>query len=624
MNEVFVFLLAEHIEFNKDIDSPVCLKVMRKHKHAGISKTSFRALTSCNLADASKCVHFNSEFCIKAKFIQKPHENVFKKKIITINGQMLNPKKQKRETICTWKIDVANLSESDKGYLRSATIQMKHKKGIAILFFRIVILDKSNIQGEVPKSFFQFISNNINEPNYVDTSSTATSLTEIEDETTLIEGICDVKVVKTLQDDDIELGNLLNNFQTMPIKEPAPNETNDSQQEFRTMNPSDKKHKTQSKNEISLPLTPTGSDQYSGFLAPKPKKVHKKSSSSNSLPTNSEAKLNTKTTYCQKFDAVLAQHKELLIDLAINQCSPHFIDAVIFVFLTPLKQIRDMSDRLVEPLIQFAILTFSNITEEKLEKLVDPLFNGLDYTLSITHPKEELFALFSTTLNFGLKVSNVASLYTSAHLGILKRLSSYINQFIQVFSQILNASIANSITSDGFEFGDDESISQLDQETVMFLQHARAFQIPEQIIQIIVLESCQYFDVLLYNVIIDTADEFTDEKITSLLNKVRKIQVMFNCMACNFQAAFTNLLKFITTAKMLWSDVRLTEEYKNNTVRSIIERSNPPIQLPPNITLDQIGNIVETKTLRLPLPQIQFDFTYEWLYTQGEGESKWN
>jgi hypothetical protein len=228
----------------------------------------------------------------------------------------------------------------------------------------------------------------------------------------------------------------------------------------------------------------------------------------------------------------------------------------------------------------------------------------------LSHPQgiNSLFAILATALNFGLHLAR-----GSAPSAIFGHLCPFITSAIELLSQNLVAAIGSSISQDGFEFADEFSLEMVRSTTAAFLENSRTFHIPEQIVQVIIVETCAYCDVLLFNVIIDTATEFTDNKMTALLQKVRRVQQLFNCLPTNFEAAFPVLIEFISQTKGLWAGDVIV---KSDRMRSIIERC-PGLQLPADLTLDEIGSRVEsTSLLKLPPRVNSFTFSYEWLYTQ--------
>lgn len=368
------------------------------------------------------------------------------------------------------------------------------------------------------------------------------------------------------------------------------------------------------------------------------KKIRKKSSnvssSDNLLLQSDEKQVHSYnrlhlSQYYDDFHPLYEKHQKAIMELAVNQCTPIFIKTVMDCFVAPPNVLQDFSDRLLEPINAYGILQFPALTSEVLLELISPVYRGIKIAINKPHQLDEWFSILATTLNFGLKLSNTASLYTSAHIECLNNLAKHISQIIQQLTQTLVATIAPSISDDGFTFADEQAMSMIEQVTRLFLEYTQAFKIPDQIVQVIVVETCNYIDTLLFNVIVDTATVFTDEKVTGLLQKIRQIQQMFDCIPKNFQAAFTHLLNFISQTKALWigfdnnddedaeNQKKVILHGKGPLLRSIVDRIQPQIEIPKDLTLDDFGEKVDTKSLKLPLKTASFNFTFEWLYTQN-------
>ena len=627
----YCILLAEHIEFESDIDSPVFLKVTRKRSRSKIKKTVFKAQTSFQMADANKTVHFNNEFCIRMKIVKKSNKSTFSKQIITLKLGQMNAKKKKRENIGVWRFDAANMDDPTSVNIRTSLTKLKGF-GKAKLYFRCVLVHCDEYPNGPPNNFFHFVTNKIAAPQVIDINDNTTTMT-MTDNLSDGEDQAPLNVVKIMpsKSAEISLGQPTSNLSSFmksnrrrkrtssnlssddipssdggePKKKPPKPNLKDFFKGGRKNKNDDEKEKDDSKKDSS---------------EKKVKFDHK--AAADLLTVNKEDSIEKQCL--DEFNKLFNQHQKAILDLAVNQCLPSFVQAVINCLITPSNIVQDFSNTLLDPIFAFDILKFPTLTPEVLEYLLEPLYEGIQFAISQPHKIDETFAVLSTVLNFGLKLSSTSSLYTSAHIQCLRKLQPYITQLMQQLTQTLVATIATSISSDGFDFGDDESVASIEQQTRMFLELVHAFQIPEQIVQVIVIESCNYFDTLLFNVIIDTADSFTDEKITILLKKIRNIQKMFECLPSNFSTAFTNLLNFISQTKTLFAGMSGDKRIeKTPLMRSIIERCNPPIQLPEGTSLDDIGEKVETSTLKIPLQTNNFTFTFEWLYTQN-ASSTWD
>ena len=168
------------------------------------------------------------------------------------------------------------------------------------------------------------------------------------------------------------------------------------------------------------------------------------------------------------------------MELAIDQCTPVFIKTVMDTLIAPPNVLQDFSDRLLEPINSYSILQFPALTSEDLLNLISPVYRGIKIAISRPHQLDEWFSILATTLNFGLKLSSTASLYTSAHIESLTNLAKYITQIIQQLTQTLVGTIAPSISDDGFTFADEQStkallikVDDLDQRKVIILMKNR-------------------------------------------------------------------------------------------------------------------------------------------------------
>ena len=130
--------------------------------------------------------------------------------------------------------------------------------------------------------------------------------------------------------------------------------------------------------------------------------------------------------------------------------------------------------------IRHSILQFLALMSEDLLNLISPVYRGIKIAISRPHQLDEWFSILATTLNFGLKLSSTASLYTSAHIESLTNLAKYITQIIQQLTQTLVGTIAPSISDDGFTFADEQStkallikVDDLDQRKVIILMKNR-------------------------------------------------------------------------------------------------------------------------------------------------------
>jgi hypothetical protein len=281
---------------------------------------------------------------------------------------------------------------------------------------------------------------------------------------------------------------------------------------------------------------------------------------------------------------------------------------------------RDFSDDLMKPLDRYSIFRFSALTEDHLMQLCQPLFIGVEALLDVRTPTfERLFAILATVLNFGQHLSDAASLYTSVHGPVLDRLAKFVTSVMAWLSYSLFAQIAGSVLQDGFIFADEEATSVVVAQTRAAVENCAAFGLPEQLVQVIVVETCKQCDARIFNVIIETSDIFTNEKITQMLHNIRMLQGAFNCVSRNFQIAFPCLLDMILKTQALWSAVGRIPG--TPLMRSIIERCVPEITLPRGVTLDDIGQKCPRFQLKVDEPSFSFAFTFEWLWLQYRGHA---
>jgi hypothetical protein len=361
---------------------------------------------------------------------------------------------------------------------------------------------------------------------------------------------------------------------------------------------------------------PRVSDELSAFLG-------RRSASAEKVPSSGLAQFDAEHREMMAWQGILDEQQKLVARFAVSQCSMLFAQTVILELITgrpsaSSELANDSSEKLMAPIEAFGLLRLSALTTEMLENLCTPLFKALSCTLDKPHEIGGLFGILGTVLNFGLRLSDAAQIWTAAHLPILQKLCPFVTQIIDLLWKNMQAAIGASVSQDGFDFADDVALAGVSSLTQSFLQYSKAFNIPDHIAQVIVVETCASCDVLLFNVIITTAMTFTDEKVTSLLQKVRRIQNLFKCLPTNFDAAFPHLLGFITLTKSFWAGVHEIRE-RTVLVRSIIERCDPPIQLPTGTTLDSIGEHVDNRsTLKLPSHKMTFEFSYEWLYTNAQ------
>jgi hypothetical protein len=257
------------------------------------------------------------------------------------------------------------------------------------------------------------------------------------------------------------------------------------------------------------------------------------------------------------------------------------------------------------------------ITEGHLLDICEPLFNTLSLVLMTKQENESLFAILATMLNFGQQLSDHASLFTSVHSPVLARLATFITDALKQLADRLDAPIIASFESGSFSFADEGAMEAVVTHTKTFLNSCKGYGLLEQIVQVIVVNTCTHCDAFIFNLIVVTADEFTDEKLSMALQHIRELQKQLNCLSKNFNGAFPNLIELITDAELVLSGVT-TLTKRTMLMRSIVERCQPKVVLPPGVTIDDVGPPAPSwDALRVEIPKFQFEFTFEWLYLEA-------
>ena len=568
-NKFYVILYIENIQFQKDIEFPLYFKVMRIRKIGFFEKVAFQAETPYSIMDANLIASFNCEFVIPITLIKKKS-----KKILRLELNMLNSLNRNQEVLGDIQLNVANLNNpKDMSKQFSEIITKKYDK--CQIYFRIVVLPFEDFLNNPPSNFFGFVSYKSVVPIIYDLPSQVSTFTNIEEDNSILSEYNNLtpifKIENSILNNNIEEKNLKKSKNRIKSK---------------------KDNKINSSNDLL-------------------NKFFQKKTISNSLSTSlndiNEIDINLKNQF--------NLNENFLFKICIDQCKLCLIENVHNIYIASFKRDIDYSDRLLEPFINFNIAELPNIQTNDYLYICESIFQGLNYSLTKNQSIQNLFGLLSTTLNFGLKLSNESYNSTKSHLIILDKLSPFISKISHTLTQILVSTISYSISSDGFEFADSESMDELYQITRLFLSLSQTFNIPEKIIQSIVVESCKYFDSLLFNIIVDTADLFNEDKINILIKKVKDIQKVFNCLSSLFSIAFPNLLDLITLSKSLLSGIQINRIIKSPLLRSIAERCYPNIILPNNLTFDDLGEKINNNSiLKVILPTINFDFKFENLY----------
>jgi hypothetical protein len=314
-----------------------------------------------------------------------------------------------------------------------------------------------------------------------------------------------------------------------------------------------------------------------------------------------------------RFDAARRRHLEIAGVMALGHCATAFVLAVANAFVT---RDRDASDDLMRPILQYRLFSFPTISEQDMADLCSPLFEAMAIAIESVLSNANLFAILATALNFGQQLSDHASLYTAVHGGVLTRLATFITEMLTQLANRLPAPIIASVTSDGFVFADTIAMADIVRHTGNFLGSCKAYGMPLQIVQAIVVHACAVCDAAIFNLIIETADEFTEEKLTQALQQIRSLQQQLNCLAENFNTAFPTLIEFITDAHLALAGTPPIAK-RTPLMRAIVERCRPAVALPDGLTVDDICPPIASHALTVPKPKFQFAFTFEWLYLEA-------
>jgi hypothetical protein len=319
-----------------------------------------------------------------------------------------------------------------------------------------------------------------------------------------------------------------------------------------------------------------------------------------------------------RFQQLVRSHSECAIDMAISHCCYSFARRVLAAFCDTAW--RDFSEDFMAPIRNHAIFTFSELREQHLLDLCEPLFSVIDSLLLSNRDGLQLFALLATLLRFGEQLSDLASLYTAAHERTLERLSEYVTAIMKLLALELFATIAGSIREDGSSFFDDEeSQRELALKTHSWSLNCSCYKLYEAMIQMIIVETAKAVDARIFNILLNTSTEFTEDKVTRILHSIRRIQGAFQCVSRNFETAFPYLHDFVMRIQSLWGGIT-GDLPRTDRMRSIIERCRPEVALGTELTLDDIGTHCDQwSDLNVVEPKFGFVFTFEWLWLQAPG-----
>lgn len=594
--ECYCILHIEKIDFEEDINSPIFVRVKRV-QHSGVfERVKCNLETSYNMLDANHTAQFDCEFCIPVTMFQK--DNKLKKKKIDIE---IIAVKKKNETISKVRMDISNLADPRSTERQHSSFDTPYGK--ADLTFRLVVLPRAEFS-EKPVAYFGFITMRSIKPIVEEVAQTATQFTDFDETQTTS---TDEKITLTF---DNLFVNDDNNMENVPSLESFIKHPHKKAVQVTTIGP--RKPSAKLKDLIAKN---------------KKKKVEESGEKEESVPNERDSvvipgegfkKRFLFNSVTNKLTEATSYQSKMLSDINIEQCKACFVQIVYDKITVVENRNEDYSADLIKPFIDFRIATNPFLNPDKIEYIVSPFYKAVDSALSMQNDTAEVFGLFATILNFGIELSSYFSEYTSAHKFVLEKLSAFIMQVMNFFTQSLMSSLVSAVMGDGFDAIDKETLSMVTQQIRIFTQLAHSRSIPDIIIQAIVVDTCNQFDTLLFNIIIDTADVFTEEKIDSLLHHIKVIQEAFECFSSNFNNAFTHLLNFITTSKALMSRIDKKRITPSPLLRSIAERISPSIVLPPDMKIEDLGPSVSSRVeLKVSKENPKFIFSFDKLFTES-------
>ena len=656
-------LFVEKVQFVNKIPYPIFLRISRVKHYGPIEKKTKNFESDYSITDANHTAQFDCEFPVPVTLFQRPDGSLVPKildvEIVSNSG--------KENVISRVRMDVANLKDP-----RSKDRQISKfdtKFGAAELTFRLVVIPVSEMP-EKPFCYFGFISLRSVQPVVEDVGLTVSEFSEVEDlqppnENGVASGdggliVFDNSFLQKKDEVDApekpkESPNLAmfmrNKKQEEKLKrkqeerqrkklekeQAKQNAQNDQDQEDENKEkepvtfeekPKSNEHKkktTSSRLKLLLQRTKPGAYTEDQPKAEEEKqnddtKKEKETEKENDEQAPSKKDKSLKYLFRTYTNQVLdTTEKQLTILSTINmqQCKVAFTQVVFDVITVPDNREVDQSAKLIAVLQEYYLNKNPELTPEKLNDVISPLYAAAKDALDLSLDIAPRFGVFATILNFGILFSSEFCECTSATNLVLSNLESILNDTITYFYNHLMSLIVSSIMGDGFEALDKEQLTLLTQSIRAFTQLGKRFHIPEVLIQAIVVECCTQFDTLMYNVIIDTAEQYTAENISLLTDHIREIQKSFECFSSNFQIAFPHLLEFIKTSNQLLGSIDPKRIKPSPTLRSIFDRCSPSPSIPEGLDKNSFGPETEISlrsSLKVPKPKNTYNFTFEKLF----------
>ena len=314
-------------------------------------------------------------------------------------------------------------------------------------------------------------------------------------------------------------------------------------------------------------------------------------------------------------------HVDNLSKISLHLCAKVFANLFFRYIAVPIHRDNNFAEQLIKPLKEFHIFEFSTLNKFDINKLFEPIIKCIKFAVNSEHSIEDMVGILSTVTTLGLSIQTIACEYTNNYLDVIAALEKEITQIMNLLIQMLFSTIGSTIMSDGTISFDEESDRKFRSEMQFFSSAIDKYSIPEEMIQAIVVGSINYFDALLFNVYITSSDDFSKENADALYEKTKEIQKLFHCLPNNFQSAFKNILELTTVIKTLTTGTELKRmQRKPGLYRYVAEKMHDYI-LPDGVTLNDISKPVSAESLKVPLPDLGFDFTYQWLFTTSANDN---
>ncbi|OHS96524.1 hypothetical protein TRFO_09911 [Tritrichomonas foetus] len=628
MTKVYAFFRLSRIYFSCALKDPIFIRFSRKGHRKFSQETIYQIQDSQNVAV------FNTEFSVG--FSIKPSEKGrnHHKFAYALIGVKKVKKSGKKKFIGKWKFDLANFDSPLNTDERTSQCALKNGES-AKLYFNVVIVKQKEFPHGMPHNFFAegmyglptaqttFQSVPVDQNDIVtetetefDTPISVVSITRKKESSTF-------QVLKKLrQRSRNELDETSNSNSNSTSKNSTPkskSKTKTPPNSGKDLLSSHQNYQNDSKNSKTSKNKKTGAAKFEINAPPPPpapgtiktvKSFYTCDGVNQSTPEEL-AQLQLRKIFLHTIDE---QHDTLQF-VAFKQCMIKFSMIVYKVISHPKFRNADFSDELIKPIKDYRIFEISKLKSEHFDKLMLPVHKAIQNTIANEHTVSELFSLYSTILNFGIKLAYEGILYTTIYNDTLTAFEDYLNRISILLIQNLVAVFASAIDVSRLEAADGNTILTVQNELFLLWQNMRQMGIPNCVIQQIQVSCCRYIDVLLYNSSVDSKEKLTSKLITTISNKIRLIQEMYQCQSEQVMVAFEQILHFIRTAESLLGGIEISRIGQPSPLyRSIADRCDPPVELPARIKIDRLGPVCkDLSTLRISNEPTTFSFTYEWL-----------